>query len=170
MAAKTILRSCVAVFIASLALVSAGCGGSTSSSSSAVQPSQSSPTTTTSQPGTQSTALKSFQACLTAHGVKGALPGGQGQQPPASGSGKRPTFNAAQQKAFAACSSKLPAGSGALPTGVGSGGRVNAKLKRYTTCLKAHGVTLGANNNQKAFTTASKACAKYAPTASTTTQ
>jgi hypothetical protein len=166
-AAKTILRSCVGLFVASLALVSAGCGGSSSSSSSS-QPGQSSPTTTTSKSGTQSAALKSFQACLTAHGVKGALPGGQGQQPPPSGNGKRPTFNASQQKAFTACSSKLPAGAGALPAGIGSGGRVSAKLKRYTTCLKAHGVTLGANNNQKAFKTASKTCAKYAPTASTT--
>lgn len=165
----------VCALIVLLAVLAAGCGSSSSSSSGT--------TTTTSANGTtpdggnRGQALAAFQACLAAHGVK--LSGGFGQPPNGqAGSGppqgqppagqNRPAFNPKQQKAFAACSSKLPAGA---RRGFGQGGRPpagqsNPAFARYTQCLRQHGVTFGAINNQAAFKKASAACAKYAPTPS----
>jgi hypothetical protein len=70
---------------------------------------------------------------------------------------------APQRQALTACRSKLPAGgrSGGAP----GANRSNPAFAKYTACLKQHGVTFGASNNQKAFATASAACAKYRPAA-----
>jgi hypothetical protein len=70
-------------------------------------------------------------------------------------------MTAAQRAAFTACRSKLPAGAG--PGGGGNRAN-NPAFAKYNTCLKQHGVTLGATNNQTAFAKAQAACAKLAPT------
>jgi len=162
-----------------LAVIAAGCGSSSSSSSGpTTTTSANTTTTTTTNGGNRGQALAAFQTCLASHGVK--LSGGFGQPPNGqSGSGpppqgqppsgqNRPAFNSKQQKAFAACRSKLPAGARG---GFGQGGRPptgqsNPAFARYTRCLRQHGVTFGATNNQAAFKKASAACAKYAPTPS----
>ena len=130
----------------------------------------------------QGQALAAFQSCLAAHGVKlsgqfGRRPSGQaptngqppsGQPPqgqPPTGQG-RPAANSKQQKAFAACRSKLPAGArNAFGQGAPGGGQSNPAFAKYTKCLRQHGVTFGGTNSQTAFKKASAACAKYAPNA-----
>jgi hypothetical protein len=79
------------------------------------------------------------------------------------------TRTPAQQQAFTACRSKLPAGGrpGGRPGGGGAGGAGNPAFAKYATCLKQHGVTLGASNNKTKFAAASAACAKLAPNAGT---
>lgn len=169
-----VLAACV--LLALLVAAAAGCGSSKSSSS----------TTTTAGAGTATTtsqgrqALAAFQSCLASHGVTlggqfgGRPPGGQGSngQPPSgtppqgqppTGQG-RPALTAKQQKAFTACRSKLPAGAGRFGQGAPTGGQSNAAFAKYTRCLRQHGVTFGATNNQAAFSKARAACAKYAPT------
>jgi hypothetical protein len=142
-----------ALSVAALALVAAGCGSGSSNSA----PSTRTTTTTTPATGANSAASRAFQTCLTQHGVKGFTPGSG--RPSAGG-----TRTPAQQQAFSACRSKLPAG--VLPGRGGAGGRrSNPAFAKYTACLKQHGVTLGASNNQNAFAKASAACAKYRPAA-----
>jgi hypothetical protein len=151
------VKALVATPFIALALVAAGCGGSspTSASTSA---------TSTTRGGTAA----AFRACLAQQGVK--LPSGFGNGGPPQGGagqapqgGRPPSFSAKQQKAFSACRSKLPAGAGANG-GFAGGGQNNPALTKYTTCLRKHGVTFGGSNNQSAFKKASAACAKYAPT------
>jgi hypothetical protein len=79
------------------------------------------------------------------------------------GGGGPANMTAAQRQAFTACRSKLPAGG--RPGGGPGRNQSNPAFAKYTACLKQHGVTLGASNNQKAFATASAACAKYRPAA-----
>jgi hypothetical protein len=148
------------VSVAALALVAAGCGSG--GSNSAASTTTTAATTTTPATGARSAASQAFQTCLAQHGVKGFTPGG-GR--PSAGSPPGGTRTPAQQQAFSACRSKLPAG--ALPGRGGSqgGGSSNPAFAKYTACLKQHGVTLGASNNEKAFASASAACAKYRPAA-----
>ncbi len=155
-----------------LAIAAAGCGSSGKSASA----------TTTTAGGTATAngqgrqALAAFQSCLAAHGVK--LSGqfgrpstgqsGNGQPPqgrPPTGQGQgRPAFNAKQQQALTACRSKLPAGArSGFGQGGPRGGQSNPAFAKYTKCLRQHGVTFGATNNQAAFRKASAACAKYQP-------
>lgn len=151
-----------AALIVALALVVAGCGGSSSSSGS----SHSSTSTGSANAGGQS--ASAFQACLAQHGVKLRSGFGNGQ-PPQGGAGQAPqggrppSFSAKQQKAFAACRGKMPAGASASG-GFPGGGQTSSALKKYTSCLRQHGVTFSGSNNQSAFKKASAACAKYAPT------
>jgi hypothetical protein len=159
-----------AALIVALALVVAGCGGSSSSSGS----SHSSTSTGPANAGGQS--ASAFQACLAQHGVKlrsgfgnGQPPQGGGAPPqgggaPPQGGGQPPSFSAKQQKAFAACRGKMPAGASASG-GFPGGGQTSSALKKYTSCLRQHGVTFSGSNNQSAFKKASAACAKYAPSA-----
>jgi hypothetical protein len=155
------LRVAGAAAVAAVAIVAAGCGSSASPSASSV-------TTTTTTPGTgASTAtLKAFQDCMAQHGVKNFTPGAGRPQGGGNGGG----LSSTQQQAFTACRSKLPAG--ARPGGGGPGGNRanNPAFAKYTACLKQHGVTLGGSNSQKAFATASAACAKYRPAPGGATQ
>jgi hypothetical protein len=161
------VRVAAAAGLATLAIVAAGCGGSSSAASSPP-----STTTTTTGSGARSANRAAFDACLAQHGVKlpGRPPGGGNGGPPAGGAGGGggglANLTAAQRQAFTACRSKLPAG--AFPGRGGGGPRANASnpaFAKYTACLKQHGVTLGATNNQTAFAKASAACAKYRPAA-----
>jgi hypothetical protein len=171
-----------AVLVATLALVAAGCGGSNSSSSSATTTATT--TTATTGSGTQSTAFPAFQTCLAKAGIKtnfgGGRPGAGGTRPPGGtrpaggtapaggGFGGARNLTAAQQKALTACRAKLPAGSGRGGFARGAnGGATSPAVAKYTTCLKQHGVTLGASTNPTAFKKASAACAKYAPAGAT---
>jgi hypothetical protein len=174
------LRVGGAALVGALALVAAGCGGSSSPSSSATTTAATTTTGsgTTRASGTQSTAFKAFQTCLAGAGIKtnfgGGRPGGGGTRP---AGGKRPTggggfgganLTTAQRKAFTACQSKLPSGSGRGGfTGRRNGGATNPALAKYTTCLKQHGVTLGASTKPATFKKASAACTKYAPSGAT---
>jgi hypothetical protein len=180
---KRSLRVAGAAAVGALAIVAAGCGSSGSPSAASATTTT---TTTTTTPGSGANTANrtAFNACLAQHGVKlsGRPPGGGGNgQPPAGGAGGGggggfANLTAAQRAAFTACRSKLPAGGFGRGAGAGGGGnRSNPAFAKYTTCLKQHGVTLGATNNQAAFAKASVACAKYRPTAggattTTTTQ
>ena len=156
-----------AALTVALALVVAGCGGSSSSSGSS---------TTTGSANAGARSASAFQACLAQHGVKlpsgfgnGQPPQGGGQPPqgggtPPQGGGQPPSFSGKQQEAFAACRDKLPAGARARG-GFPGRGQASSALKKYTSCLRQHGVTFGGSNNQSAFKKASAACAKYAPSA-----
>jgi hypothetical protein len=160
------LRVAGAAVVAAVAIVAAGCGSNGSPSAS------SGTTTTTTAPGggASTAARQAFEQCMAQHGVTitGRPPGGGNGQPPAGGpggggGGGLANMTAAQRQAFTACRSKLPAGgrSGGAP----GANRSNPAFAKYTACLKQHGVTFGASNNQKAFATASAACAKYRPAA-----
>jgi hypothetical protein len=172
------LRVGGAMLVVALAVIVAGCGGASSSSSSGTTtaPTTTTPTTTTGS-GTQSAAFKTFQTCLANAGIKtnfgGGRPGGGGTPPaggtrPAGGGfGGARNLTAAQQKAFTACRAKLPAGfTPGRGAGPRNGGTANPALTKYTTCLKQHGVTLGASTKAATFKKASAACAKYAPAGS----
>lgn len=172
-----------------LAVVAAGCG---SSSKPAVAPSTTPAGTTATGPGgAQSAAFEAFRTCLQKAGIASGFGGGR---PPNTGTGTTAPTNTqprtttgprtgggfgggfggaganltpAQQKAFAACRSKLPAG--AQFGGGGQGGRpggttANPAFARYTKCLSQHGVKLGTTATAPgAFQKASAACAKYRP-------
>jgi hypothetical protein len=166
------------MLVVALAVIVAGCGGASSPSSSGATtaPTTTAPTTTNGS-GTQSAAFKTFQTCLANAGIKtnfgGGRPGGGGTPPaggtrPAGGGfGGARNLTAAQQKAFTACRAKLPAGfTPGGGAGRPNGGAANPALAKYTTCLKQHGVTLGASTKAAAFKKASAACAKYAPAGS----
>lgn len=159
------VKALVATPFIALALVAAGCGGSSPTSASTAA-------TSTTRGGTAT----AFRACLAQQGVKlpsgfgsGGPPQGGAGQPPQGGAGQAPqggrppSFSTKQQKAFSACRSKLPAGANANG-GFPGGGQNNPALTKYTSCLRKHGVTFGGSNNQSAFKKASAACAKYAPT------
>ena len=150
--------------LAALALVAAGCGSSKAANTAAT-------TTTTTSPGTgaaRSTAFQAFRQCLEQRGItlprlgRGTRPQGTGRQRPAGGF--RQNLTPAQQKAFTACRSKLPAGGfGFRP---GQSGRIrNPAFARYTACLREHGVTFGKTTSAQTFQKAQKACAKYRPSA-----
>lgn len=162
------LRLAGATAVAAVAIVAAGCGSNGSPSASSAT------TTTATAPGTGGGAntadRTAFNACMAQHGVKlpgrppgGGGGGGNGQPPagrPGGGGGGFANMTAAQRAAFTACRSKLPAGG--RP---GGGNRANnPAFAKYNTCLKQHGVTLGASNNPTAFAKAQAACAKLAPT------
>jgi hypothetical protein len=169
-----------ACLIVPLAVAAAGCGGSGSSSAGNTPTTTSASTATNGNGGNRANrqALASFQSCLTAHGVKlngfggqrpngGTPPNGtpptNGQPPQGQGRPGR-QLSAKQQKAFNACRSKLPAGARGFGQG-GPGGQSNPAFAKYTACLRKHGVTFGATNNQSKFQKASAACAKYRPAA-----
>jgi hypothetical protein len=169
--------------IVPLSLLAVGCGGSSSASA---------PPTTTSAgasgaSGPQSAALTAFTSCLKQHGITTTGFGGFGGRPrgasgrfgPAGASGRfgasgasgrraggfGRNLTAAQQKAFTACRSKLPAGTGGFrPGGGAGGGAANPAFAKYTQCLAKHGVKFGtASASGAAFAKASKACAKLRP-------
>jgi hypothetical protein len=178
-----------------LAALAAGCGSS--SASTATPPAATTTgTTTTPRAGANSAALQAYQACLKSQGVTLSFPsggrpsGGQGgtpptgTTPPAQGSnaapptGSRPSgglgqLTAKQRAAMTACQSKLPAGSrgfGAAPSAGGSAaGPANAALKKYTACLKSHGVTFGSSTASSAtFAKATAACKSLLPKSAAT--
>ncbi|HLN16390.1 MAG TPA: hypothetical protein VK277_06490 [Acidimicrobiales bacterium] len=135
-------------------------------------------TTTThssSSPGTPSSsyrkALAAFESCLAKHGVKlptfngtrpsGSFPRPSGSTPPSGSNegGFRPggffgggSTNSKSAKAYAACKSKLPAGSRGFGAFGGFGGGSShpsaaqqAALSNYEKCMTAHGVTIASN-------------------------
>jgi len=166
-----------------LAFLAAGCGGSASSAPPATTTTGAA---TTGGGGAQGAAFTAFTTCLKQHGIKTTGLGGFGRRPGgASGaSGARPRFGgsgasgprgggffgrnltAAQQKAFTACRSKLPAGTGRFRPGGGPGGGTrNPAFAKYTKCLSQHGVKFGSTSSSAAaFQKASAACAKFRPT------
>ena len=181
---RSVVRAATALLIVPLAFLAAGCGSSSNSAGTTT-------TQTTSGAagggtGSQTAALAAFQSCLKQHGITttggfGGPPGGSGANPPpSSGQGGAPPAGAsgrsggpagnltpAQQKAFTACRSKLPAGGAGLGPGGqrGPGQTANPAFTRYTKCLGQHGVKFGSTNgNTTAFKKASAACAKYLPT------
>jgi hypothetical protein len=161
---KRSLRTAGAVSAVAIAIVAAGCGSSSNSASSSTA--TTTPATTTPGGGTNSAAFQAFQTCLAQHGVTGFTPGA-GRPGGGGGGGAGSTRTAAQQQAFTACRSELPSGGFPGRGGGGAGPGRNASnpaFAKYTACLKQHGVTLGGSNSQKAFATASAACAKYRPT------
>jgi hypothetical protein len=177
------LRIGGAVLVVVLVLVVAGCGGSSSSSSSATTTTTTTTNGAGTQSGAQSAAFKAFQTCLADAGIKtnfgGGRPGGTrpaggsrpaGGTPPAGGGfGGARNLTATQQKAFTACQAKLPAGAGRGGfAGRPNGGATSPALAKYTTCLKQHGVTLGASTKPATFKKASAACAKVAPAGAAT--
>jgi hypothetical protein len=164
------LTALAATPVVAIALVAAGCGGSSPTAASQAT------TSTTATAGGGSAETAAFRACLAKAGIKlpsgfgnarppqggpgQAPPGGAGQTPP---NGRQPSVNAKQRRAFASCQSKLPAG--ARAGGFPRGGQSNPALAKYTSCLRKHGVTFGGSSNQSAFKKANAACAKYAPAA-----
>jgi hypothetical protein len=161
-----------AAAVAAVAIVAAGCGSSSSPSASSATT-----TTTTTGSGANTADRTAFNACLAQHGVKPpARPSGGGNgQPPAGrpgggGGGGLANLTAAQRQAFTACRSKLPGGGFPGRGGAPGANASNPAFAKYTACLKQHGVTFGANNNQTAFAKASAACAKYRPAAGGSTQ
>jgi len=166
--------------LVALAFVAAGCGsakktisttGTTQGAAQGAAPG-----------GTQSAAFQAFQTCLKQHGITtfgfGRRPNGGGTGTTGTGTtggatGQRPAggfrrnLSPAQQKAFTACRSKLPAGRFGPGGGFGGprgGGGAGGAFAKYTACLKAHGVTFGsASSSGKAFQKASAACAKLRP-------
>jgi hypothetical protein len=137
-----------------LALVAAGCGGSSASTNAAG----------TTSPGTSSgtgppAGNAAFRTCLTQHGVT-APP--QGGTPPNGGAGGFSALSPTQRKALQACASLRPAGS-RRPAGSQSGA-----LAKYTACLRTHGVTFGSSNGSSKFHAAQKACRSLLPAQTTT--
>jgi hypothetical protein len=169
------------LLVAAIAFAAAGCGGSGSPSSAAATVA----TTTTAGAANgrnRTAAFQAFTACLAKHGVTNpGFRGFNGRTPRAGGNGggtrttpqgappsgaRRPTLTKAQQQALQACRSTLPAGSGVGPFGgrAGGGNRTqNPAFAKYTSCLKAHGVTFGKSSSTATFQKAQKACAKYRP-------
>ena len=167
-----------------LALLAAGCGGSGSSAPSTTTTAGASGTAAG---GARGAAFAAFASCLKAHGIATTGFGGFGRRPggasgPIGATGTRPRFDgsgprggpgapggnltAAQQKAFATCRSKLPAGTGRFgPGGAGGGGGTgrNPAFAKYTQCLAKHGVKLGSSSAPAVFKKASAACAKLRP-------
>jgi hypothetical protein len=171
---RNALRVTGAAAVAAVAIVAAGCGSNGSPSASSATT-----TTTTTGAGANTADRTAFNTCLAQHGVKlPARPAGGGNgQPPAGGpggggGGGLANLTAAQRQAFTACRSKLPAG-GRLGGGAGrpgGGNQSNPAFAKYTACLKQHGVTFGATNNQAAFAKAQTACAGLRPTPGAATQ
>jgi hypothetical protein len=175
-----------------LSLLAAGCGGSSGSSappttttagaSGASGPQTAALTAFTSclkQHGITTTGFGGFggrpRGASGRFGPAGASgrfgpSGASGRFGPAGASGRRGggfgrNLTAAQQKAFTACRSKLPAGTGGFrPGGGAGGGAANPAFAKYTQCLAKHGVKFGtASASGAAFAKASKACAKLRP-------
>lgn len=171
------------LLIVSLALLAAGCGSSSSTGASATATTTGG--VTGGGTGTQTAGLAAFQSCLKQQGVTitgglGRARGGSGANPPpTTGQGGTPPAGAsggagggfsrnltpAQQKAVAACRSKLPAGGNGFGGGQSrAGGTANPALAKYTNCLSQHGVKFGSTNTDAAaFKKASTACARYLP-------
>ena len=182
--------------IVPLALLAAGCGGSSSPSAAgttttnaAVGASGAGPsaaltafTTCLKQHGVTTAGFGGFgrrpPGASGAFGGSGASgrfgpSGASGRFGPSGASGRRGfgggfggNLTAAQQKAFTACRSKLPAGTGRFRPGGGggAGGGANPAFAKYTQCLAKHGVKFGtASASGAAFAKASKACAKLRP-------
>jgi hypothetical protein len=182
---RSVARTAAALLIVLVALVAAGCG----SSSPGADTTQ---TTTASGasgggPGGQTAGLAAFQTCLKQHGITtpggfGRPRGGSGGTPPPPSTGQAGTppagtnggapggfaqnLTPAQQKAFTACRSKLPAGaSGFGQRGTRPGQAANPALAKYTKCLSQHGIKFGSTSSSTtAFKKASAACAKNLPT------
>jgi hypothetical protein len=189
-----------------LALLAAGCGGSSGSSAPATTTTAGASGVTGAGNAALTaftSCLKQHGITTTGFGGFGGRPrGATGRFGPTGASGRRfgpsgasgrfgPTgasgrrgggflgrnLTAAQQKAFTACRSKLPAGTGGFRTGGGGGAGgagANPAFAKYTQCLAKHGVKFGtASASGAAFAKASKACAKLRPAvggaASTTT-
>lgn len=166
-----------AALLAGLAFLVAGCGGGGGANAAATT---TAPSSTGTDAGARTAALKAFTTCLSEHGVKTSQ-GGFGffgrrptttrtgtTPPPAGTTPRRPRrqLTATQQKAFAACRSKLPNGGafgGGRFRGGAGGGQQSPAFAKYTQCLKAHGVTFGKTSSRSAFQKAQTACAKYRP-------
>ena len=141
------------------ALVVTACG-STSAASSSTTSSTTSTSTTTTSTGAASGSLTAYQNCLKKHGVNFAAGGfggpgrgatGAGVAPPptgTTGTGTRPSFTAAQQKAFSACASLRPSGAAGGPGGFSGGGANTAAFAKFQACLKKHGVQTGSTAAQ----------------------
>ena len=175
------------LLVLSLAVVAAGCG---SSSKPAVAPSTTPVGTTAAGApggGAQSAAFEAFRSCLQKAGIDSGFGGRRpnagtgttttptdtrprtttGPRPGGGFGGARANLTPAQQKAFDACRSKLPAGAGFGRGGQGGGPggtTANPAFAQYTKCLAQHGVTFGTTpTDPTAFQKASAACAKYRP-------
>ena len=178
-----------------LALLAAGCGGGSSSSSAPAAATTAGTGAPAGGSGAQGVALTAFTSCLKQHGITTTGFGGLGRRPrgasgasgasgPSGASGVTRRFGqggsgpggggffgrnltAAQQKAFTACRSKLPAGTGRFGPGgaSGAGGTTqNPAFAKYTQCLSKHGVKFGSTSSSAAaFQKASAACAKLRP-------
>ncbi|MCU1489743.1 MAG: hypothetical protein JWM85_1148 [Acidimicrobiaceae bacterium] len=162
---RRVLRHLLIPFaLAGLALVFAACGGGSSASNTTTSGAKST-TSSGASSGSKSSGSSSskasttaYQACLKKNGVTlpsggrgfgGGAPGGgtggsgaSSGTRPAGGAGGGAFSNPKFQKAFAACASLRPKGSGGFGGGFGGGGANTAALAAYRNCLKLHGVTL----------------------------
>lgn len=148
-----LFRLCICTLALPLAVAACG-GGSAKVSTSG--------TTATSTPaaGGAGADTSAFATCLKQHGVSlpagfgrgggpgsagpgGGLPpqgsGGPGGFPGAGGGAGGAGLSSAQQSAFSACRSKLPAGGFGGGRGL-AGGASATQLKAYTSCLRDNGV------------------------------
>lgn len=162
----------LAALAITVAFVAAGCGGSSSNSAATTA-------TAATTGGATQTGFSAFQACLKQHGVTspfgrgrfGGTPpsGGANAAPPSgngpAGGGQAPGISSKQRQAFQACRAELPAGAG--PRGAGQtppGGGANTAFRKYTQCLRQHGVVFGAaNSSSTTFQAATKACRSLLP-------
>jgi hypothetical protein len=167
MARGTALGAALALGLASLGVVAAGCGGGGGSAHA----------------GTS--AFQAFESCLKSHGVTlPSRPRGQGAPPdtgttstgttpsrPRGGFGFfRRNLTPAQQKAFQACRGKLPNGGRFGPGTRRPGGGNNPAFARYTQCLAKHGVKFGAaGQSGSVFRKAQAACRSLLPAPGTGT-
>ena len=111
--------------LAALAMVAAGCGGSS--------PSDASATTDTTASASSSNTSTAFADCLKENGVEGFDPGSaQGGAPPQT------VDPAAMQKAMQACGSLAPQGGGF--GGQGQNGGSSEQFAELQSCLEEHGI------------------------------
>ena len=187
MARGTALGAALALGLASLGVVAAGCGGGGGSAHAGTSAS-----TTTAASGSSSAsgfrngaAFQAFESCLKSHGVTlPSRPRGQGAPPdtgttstgttpsrPRGGFGFfRRNLTPAQQKAFQACRGKLPNGGRFGPGTRRPGGGNNPAFARYTQCLAKHGVKFGAaGQSGSVFRKAQAACRSLLPAPGTGT-
>ena len=180
---RGVVPKATALLIVPVAFLAAGCGSNSPSADTTATTTPSG--ASASGPGGQTAALAAFQTCLKQHGITtpggfGRPSGGSGANPPpstgqggapptgsnAGGGGPTGNLTPAQQKAFTACRSKLPAGAGGFgQRGTRPGQAANPALAKYTKCLSQHGVKFGSasGSGTTAFKKASAACAKYLP-------
>jgi hypothetical protein len=111
--------------LCALALVAAGCGGSSpSSATSAID---------TTAAASSNGSSKSFAECLKENGIEGFDPASNPQGGPPQNFDR-----AALQKAMQACGSLRPQGQGF--GGPGQNGQSSAQLAKLQSCLKKHGI------------------------------
>jgi hypothetical protein len=170
---RTLSLAALGAALAGIAVLAAGCGGTSTASTGRTAGTTTTTTTTTSLQ--QGGGFAAFQSCLKSHGVTIARPNRGTGTPPAGGappSGGRTgggafgqNLTAAQQKAVTACRSKLP-NNGRLGQGRpgAGGGTTNPAVAKYTQCLRQHGVTFGSTSqNRTKFQKAQAACRSLLP-------